>query len=179
MAARAVFQLVGAPASPTIGNILIPAGWLPFVGAYSYAVRRLTMRCVTCWQFWINVQLSSGNLIIFAKSDGWNVNMNPYVTIQGQTCVAMWSKATVEDVCFSGRVVIYSGCAVNTGFSISTPSLPVGTWTHVAFSHGGFPEVLMHWWLFAVECINLCVCVCLCLCVLVFVCGCACRCRCS
>ena len=36
----AVFQLVGAPASPTIGNILIPAGWLPSVGAYSYAVRR-------------------------------------------------------------------------------------------------------------------------------------------
>jgi hypothetical protein len=40
-----------------------------------------------------------------------------------------------------GRVVIYSGCAVNTAFSISTPSLPLETWTHVAFSHGGFPEV--------------------------------------
>ena len=42
-AARAVFQLVGAPASPTLGNMLIPAGWLPFVGAYSYAVRRLSV----------------------------------------------------------------------------------------------------------------------------------------
>ena len=44
VAARAVFQLVGAAASPTIGNILIPAGWLPFVGAYSYAVRALKLK---------------------------------------------------------------------------------------------------------------------------------------
>ena len=36
----AVFQLVGAPATPTIRNILIPAGGMPSVGVYSYAVRR-------------------------------------------------------------------------------------------------------------------------------------------
>ena len=80
--------------------------------------------------------------MIFAKSDGWNVNMNPYVIIQDQTCVAVCRKARVEIVGLRlCRVVIYSGCAVNTGFSISTPSLPLGTWTHVAFSHGGYPEV--------------------------------------
>ena len=44
MATRAVFQLVGAASlPPTVGNILIPAGSLPFVGVYSYAVRRLSV----------------------------------------------------------------------------------------------------------------------------------------
>ena len=56
------------------------------------------------------------------------------------------------------RVVIYSGCAVNTGFSISTPSLPLDTWTHVAFSHGGFPEVRFS----AVHVVLIVVCICLC-----------------
>ena len=56
------------------------------------------------------------------------------------------------------RVVIYSGCAVNTGFSISTPSLPLETWTHVAFSHGGFPEVRFS----AVHVVLIVVCICLC-----------------
>ena len=56
-------------------------------------------RHASCLQFWINVGSSAGNRLIFAKSDGWTVNMNPFVAIHSQTCVALWrSKASVESV---------------------------------------------------------------------------------
>jgi hypothetical protein len=96
----AVFQLVGAPATPTIGNILIPAGGLPSVGVYSYAVRRLSVwracvvsavldqRRVKCWK--------QNNLCQIGRLDGEHESVCRDSRPNVRCYVA--SKASVESV---------------------------------------------------------------------------------